>query len=84
MNTYIRVGSCTDFLADPFSAVTVFAPTDAAIQAVANKMNMSLNDLLGNPQLLVILLYHLVQEPILVTTIIPNSVQTKSIAIYIT
>ena len=45
-------------LTNPFSELTVFAPTDAAFTAALSAMNISAADLLASPDLTDILLYH--------------------------
>lgn len=45
-------------LTDPLDTTTVFAPTDAAFTDALNALNISANDLLTDPDLANILLYH--------------------------
>ncbi|MGM0478109.1 MAG: fasciclin domain-containing protein [Bacteroidota bacterium] len=45
-------------LTDPFDTTTVFAPTDAAFTDALNALNISAGDLLADPDLANILLYH--------------------------
>ena len=47
-------------LTNPFSELTVFAPTDAAFTAALTALNISAADLLASPDLTDILLYHVV------------------------
>ena len=47
-------------LTNPFSELTVFAPTDAAFTAALAALNISAADLLASPDLTDILLYHVV------------------------
>jgi transforming growth factor-beta-induced protein len=45
-------------LTDPFAALTVFAPTDAAFTAALTALGITAGDLLASPDLTNILLYH--------------------------
>ncbi|MDX1651539.1 MAG: fasciclin domain-containing protein [Brumimicrobium sp.] len=45
-------------LTDPFASLTVFAPSDAAFNAALNELGITANDLLADPNLPNILLYH--------------------------
>ena len=56
-------------LTNPFSELTVFAPTDAAFTAALTAMNISAADLLASPNLTDILLYHVLGSEILSTSL---------------
>ena len=54
-------------LTDPFSSLTVFAPTDEAFDMLAAELDTDLDGLLALPNLADILLYHVVGEDLLST-----------------
>lgn len=56
-------------LSDPFSNYTVFAPTDAAFTALLGNLGISASDLLANPDLANILLYHVLGSEVLASDI---------------
>ena len=56
-------------LTNPFSELTVFAPTDAAFTAALAAMNISAADLLASPDLTDILLYHVLGAEVLSTSL---------------
>ena len=56
-------------LTNPYSELTVFAPTDAAFTAALSAMNISAADLLASPDLTDILLYHVLGAEVLSTSL---------------
>lgn len=52
-------------LTNPFAELTVFAPTDAAFNALLNELGITAADLLASPDLTDILLYHVVSAEVL-------------------
>ena len=56
-------------LTNPFSELTVFAPTDAAFTEALAALNISAADLLASPDLTDILLYHVLGEEVLSTSL---------------
>lgn len=51
-------------LSDPFAELTVFAPSDAAFTAALSELGISAADLLSNPDLADILLYHVLDTEV--------------------
>lgn len=56
-------------LTDPFAEYTVFAPTDAAFDALATSLGVTLQDILGLPTLSAILQYHVLGSEVLAADI---------------
>ena len=63
-------------LQNPASSLTVFAPDDAAIAALVTALGTNINDLLANPLLSDILLYHVVGSQVLSTALVSGPVVT--------
>jgi transforming growth factor-beta-induced protein len=63
-------------LTDPFSKLTVFAPTDVAFTAALAAMNISAADLLASPDLGYILLYHVIGSEALSSSLTNGPVTT--------
>ena len=63
-------------LTDPFASLTVFAPTDAAFDALATALGTDLNGVLANPELADILLYHVIGAEVLSTDLTNGNVTT--------
>ena len=63
-------------LQNPASLLTVFAPDDAAIAALVTALGTNINDLLANPLLSDILLYHVVGSQVLSTALVSGPVVT--------
>jgi transforming growth factor-beta-induced protein len=63
-------------LTDPFASLTVFAPTDAAFDALATDLGTDLNGVLANPELADILLYHVIGAEVLSTDLTNGNVAT--------
>jgi len=63
-------------LIDPMSELTVFAPTDAAFTALLADWNISATELLANPSLQSILLYHVIDEELLAANLMTGNVVT--------
>jgi transforming growth factor-beta-induced protein len=59
---------------DPFATLTVFAPTNAAFDALLTALNISANDLLASPDLAGYLLYH-----VLGTTVASSAINNGDI-----
>jgi uncharacterized surface protein with fasciclin (FAS1) repeats len=63
-------------LTDPFSSLTVFAPTDNAIADALNFLGQSANQLIGTPELSEILLYHVLGSKVLSTSLSNGQIVT--------
>jgi uncharacterized surface protein with fasciclin (FAS1) repeats len=63
-------------LTNPFTALTVFAPTDDAFEALATALDVDVADLLELPSLTDILLYHVVAGTVLSTDLENGPVAT--------
>lgn len=63
-------------LTDPLSSLTVFAPTDAAFDALATDLGTDINGILANPELTDILLYHVLGSTVLSTDLANGDVAT--------
>jgi transforming growth factor-beta-induced protein len=63
-------------LTDPLATLTVFAPTDAAFDALALALGTDINGVLANPELTDILLYHVLGSTVLSTDLTNGSVPT--------
>jgi uncharacterized surface protein with fasciclin (FAS1) repeats len=63
-------------LTNPFSELTVFAPTDAAFTAALTALGISAADLLASPDLTDILLYHVIGSEVLSSALTNGTVTT--------
>lgn len=63
-------------LSDPFTPLTVFAPTNTAFDNLASALSTDIAGLLANPELTDILLYHVVGAPVLSTDLSNGPVTT--------
>lgn len=63
-------------LTNPFSELTVFAPTDAAFTAALTALGISAADLLASPELTDILLYHVIGSEVLSSALTNGPVTT--------
>ena len=63
-------------LTDPFASYTVFAPVDAAFDALAAALGTDLNGVLANPELADILLYHVIGAEVFSTDLTNGNVTT--------
>jgi transforming growth factor-beta-induced protein len=52
-------------LTDPFATFTVFAPSDAAFNELADELGTDLDGILNNPELAAILTYHVLGEEVM-------------------
>lgn len=65
-------------LTNPFAKLTVFAPTDEAFADLLDEMGITAGELLDNPDLANILLYHVVGAEVLSTELTDGPVTTLS------
>ena len=63
-------------LTDPLSEFTVFAPTNAAFDSLADALNTDLNGILALPNLANVLTYHVVSGTVLSTDLVAGPVAT--------
>jgi uncharacterized surface protein with fasciclin (FAS1) repeats len=63
-------------LTNPFTQLTVFAPTNQAFDNLATALGTDINGLLANPELADILLYHVVSGTVLSTDLANGAVPT--------
>ena len=67
----IRFDFLADLLRDPTLAVTVFAPTNAAFEAAAAQLGLGIQEFLTSPQIVPIIMYHVVGHKIPVRPKLP-------------
>jgi uncharacterized surface protein with fasciclin (FAS1) repeats len=65
-------------LTDPFASLTVFGPTDAAFTTFLTGAGITAGDLLASPDLVNILLYHVLGTEVLSTDLVNGPVTTLS------
>ncbi|MEJ2005318.1 MAG: fasciclin domain-containing protein, partial [Cyclobacteriaceae bacterium] len=70
LNLAIETAGLESALEDPNAGFTVFAPTDAAFGSLLTELGISAEDLLGNPDLSTILLYHVYGEEVFSTDLV--------------
>lgn len=58
-----------DLLRDPTLANTVFAPTNAALEAAAAQLGLGIHEFLNSPQLVPIIMYHIIGYKIAVCSL---------------
>ena len=63
-------------LTNPFASLTVFAPTDAAFDNLATALGTNLAGILANPELVDILLYHVIGSTVLSGDLVNGPVVT--------
>jgi transforming growth factor-beta-induced protein len=67
LKTAIETAGLESALDDPAASLTVFAPTDAAFGSLLTELGISAGDLLANPNLSTILLYHVLSGEVFST-----------------
>jgi transforming growth factor-beta-induced protein len=74
--TAVATAELLPVLTDPFSEFTVFAPTNAAFNALATALGTDLNGILALPNLADVLTYHVVDGTVLSTDLVAGPVAT--------
>jgi transforming growth factor-beta-induced protein len=76
--TAVATAELLPALTDPFAELTVFAPDNAAFDALAVALNTDLNGILALPNLQDVLLYHVVGATVLSTDLVSGPVTMLS------
>ena len=79
--TAVATAELLPALTDPFAELTVFAPDNAAFDALAVALNTDLNGILALPNLQDVLLYHVVGATVLSTDLVSGPVTMLNVMI---